>query len=89
MFAAWLASSAAAMRVCLSDRVSTNVDAETAARIRAAADRYGIAVGVVVREAIASGLTGALERLRAQAKREAAREAGARADAGRIGEGTE
>ena len=62
----------------LDDRVSTNIDAETGARIRAAAERYGLAVGVVVREAIASGLTPALERLRLQHKREATR--GANAD---------
>lgn len=70
----------------LDDRVSTNIDAETGARIRAAAERYGLAVGVV-REAIASGLTPALERLRLQAKREATR--GANADRpDKVGEGS-
>ena len=65
----------------LSERMSTVVDAETAARIRAAADRYGLAVGVVVREAIASGLTTALERLRAQHRRMAGAPADPNTDA--------
>ena len=56
------------------ERQSVWLSTETASKLREASERYGLAPGVIAREAIEAGLKAVLERYRSRARARESRE---------------